>query len=905
MLGNERMVKSTNITYWHAEPVNTCLDKQQTTVHGLSAPEVKSRQVQYGENAIPYAKKNNYLQKWLNQFNNVLIYILVAAAIITAQLHHWIDAGFIIGVVLLNAIIGYLQESKAEKAIDALRKMLSPKAHVMRDGKRIRVYTRELVPGDIVFLSAGDKVPADLRLIKTHSLQIDESILTGESLPVEKQTTANKKNASLSQRDSMAYSGTLVTYGMGIGLVVATGCNTEIGRISSTLRGPRPLTTPLLRQLTKFGHTVAIIILIFSSLTFLFGIFIREYPITEMFMSAVAIAVAIIPEGLPAIITIALAIGVTRMSRRHAIIRRLASVETLSSVTVICTDKTGTLTKNELTVQKIITHQNTYDVSGSGYNDNGEITLGSNTLKHDNHPDLDLLIRAGILCNAAELSKTDDGWHLSGNPMDGALLALAYKAGLNYKNIAKQYSRIDAIPFDSRHKFMASLNLNDEDNSCIFVKGAPEIIISMCSQQQEGKNYSSLDKAYWISQTNQLAEQGMRVLAIAIRKTAKAQSKLHLGDINNDYTMLGLIAMLDPPREEAKEAVASCQQAGIWVKMVTGDHELTAQTIAKQVGIFCDKIMTGATIDGMSDEELAIQVSQVDVFARTEPKHKIRLIKALRAGQHVVAMTGDGVNDAPALKSADIGIAMGIKGTDVAKEASEIVLADDNFASIKYATEEARNVYNNLKKAILFILPSSGGEGFSVFLAILMGYTLPITPLQILWVNMITTVTLALALAFETPEKELMLTRPRNPKEPLLSKFLLWRISFVTLLYLCCMFGLFLYLTQQGFNTDLARTCVVNVLVFLEVVYLFNCRRIYDSALSKKVILGSKSALVAIGTVCILQLGFTYLPFMHDLFNTKPMDFSQWSLIFPLIIFIFLLVELEKYFFRCSIKLNY
>lgn len=874
---------------WHSESAETCLKKLNTNMHGLSSSAAKERLKSYGKNEIQVGKKKSIWQGWLNQFNNILIYILLIAALITALLQHWIDTSVIIGVVFLNALIGYIQEEKAERAIEALKKMLSLQASVIRNGKRINIAANELVPGDIVLLRSGDKVPADLRLLKTNNLQIDEAILTGESLPVDKNTKSVDQKTPLTERQSMAYSGTFITYGMGVGVVVATGKNTEVGRISTLLTGLPRLSTPLLRQITRFGHWLAIIILSFSALIFLFGFFIRQYPLEEIFIATVAIAVSVIPEGLPAIITIALAIGVTRMAKRNAIIRRLASVETLSSVTVICTDKTGTLTKNELTVQKIITADSQYDITGSGYNDEGKLIQNEHEADIEKDSELMMLIRSGILCNEAELNKEGEKWNLIGSPMDGSLLALGLKANMHYKQEINHYPKTDVIPFDSTNKFMASLHHNHQGNSYIFAKGAPEKILSMCS---------SVDKTYWLSQINQLAKNGMRVLALAYRKTHKEHVNLLFKDIEKDLIFIGIVGIIDPPREEVRDAVSHCQQAGMQVKMVTGDHQLTAKAISKQVGIQREQVLSGENIDVMNDDKLAEIVDDIDIYARTVPEHKLRLIKALRSRNHVVAMTGDGVNDAPALKNAEVGIAMGIKGTDVAKEAAEIVLADDNFASIKHAIEEGRNVYNNLKKAILFILPNGGGEGLSIFFAILFGYTLPITPVQILWVNLVTTVTLALALAFEPAEKNLMLQKPRDPKEPLLSKFLLWRIGFVSLLFLCSMFGLFIYETNQGADVALARTVVVNVLVLLEAVYLINCRHIYDSVLNKEGIFGSKPALIAIALVVALQLAFTYLPFMQFFFKTQALNLSQWITIIAISLLVFFILEFEKMIVR-------
>lgn len=879
---------------WHAESTQVVLKQFNSSLQGLSRVEAETRLKKYGANKIFNETGITVWQRVLNQFHNVLIYLLLIASVITAALKHWLDTGVILGAVLLNALVGFIQEGKAEKAIDALKQMLSLQANVIRSGKHIRILAENLVPGDMVTLHSGDKVPADLRLIKTNNLQIQEAILTGESMPVEKTIHPVTDNAPLAERTSMAYSGTFVTYGTALGIVIATGKNTEIGRISTMLSRIPKLTTPLLRQMVVFSRWLATVILFFSLSIFLFGIFFRHYPLKDMFIASVAIAVAAIPEGLPAIMTIIMAVGVTRMATRHAIVRRLPAVETLSSVTVICTDKTGTLTKNELTVQHIITADNHYTVTGSGYNDDGKVMLDHNEINIAAHPDLLILIRAGMLCNDAALHKENESWQLFGNPIDGALLALGFKAGFDYQHVLDIYPKTDFIPFESIHKFMASLHHDHEGQAYIFAKGAPERILRMCSSQLQNRKQITLDKSFWSEQIVQLAQKGMRVLALAYQPTHNKQVNLLFKDVEKKLIFLGLIGILDPPRKEAKNSVVLCQQAGIRVKIVTGDHRITAIAIAKQVGIENDRALTGENLDAMNDHSLMKIVNDVDIYARTTPEHKLRLIKALRQHKHIIAMTGDGVNDAPALHHADIGIAMGLKGTDVAKETAEIVLTDDNFASITEAVKEGRTVYDNLKKILLFVLPNDAGEGFSVFLAILLGYTLPITPLQILWVNLVTAVTLGFALAFEPAEKNIMSRRPRDPNEPLFSPFLLWRIGFVSFLLVCGMFGLFIYETRRGIDIDLARTAVVNVLVFAEAFYLINCRKIYHSVLNKTGLFSGKAIYISISLVVLFQIGFTYFPFMQVVFDTKAIDFYQWGLILLISFGIFLLVELEK-----------
>lgn len=883
---------------WHSESVDNVLSGLSSGLNGLEMHEAEKRLRLLGGNIIYTEKKHTIWRRIINQFHNILIYILLTVSVITASFQHWIDTGVILGAILLNALIGFIQEGKAEKAIDALKQMLSPKAYVIRANKHLHIHAYKLVPGDIVILHSGDKVPADLRLLKSKNLQIQEAILTGESLPVDKNSARAPENAPLAERYSMAYSGTLVTYGTGIGVVIATGKNTEIGRISSMLANVPKLTTPLIQQMAIFSRWLAIAILLFSFSIFLFGIFIRHYPLEEILIASAAIAVSVIPEGLPAVMTIIFAVGVTRMAKHHAIVRRLPAVETLSSVTVICTDKTGTLTKNELTVQHVITADNNYVVTGSGYNDNGKILLHHKEVNLDSYPDLLMLVKAGVFCNDAHLHQENKCWHLHGNPIDGALLALGFKADINYNDEQNLWHKIDFIPFDSTHKFMASLHHDHKGHAFMYVKGAPERIIEMCSHQLQNQQHQLIDKIFWHSKVIQLAQNGMRVLALAYRSTTPTHTNLLFKDVEKNLIFLGIIGIVDPPREEARDAVMECQKAGIRVKIITGDHKETACAIAKQVGIRANHVLTGENIDKLDEASLAKEVNGIDIYARTTPEHKLRLIKALRSHHHIIAMTGDGVNDVPALQNADIGIAMGLKGTDVAKEAAEIVLADDNFASITQAVKEGRTVYDNLKKLILFLLPNDAGEGLSIFLAILFGYTLPITPLQILWVNLVTAVTLGLALAFEPTEKNIMLHKPRNPHEKLLSGFLLWRILFVSILFITVTFGLFIYETRHGVSIDYARTTVVNILVMMEIFYLINCRKIYDSVLNIEGLFGSLPVIFSIGIVIFFQFIFTYLPFMQNIFETKSIPISEWLVIILISLCVFLVIELEKLVLR-------
>src|SRR3569623_1462051 len=800
---------------WHAQDNGAVFAALAADENGLSAHEAQARLRRYGHNRLRPPPRRGPIARFLLQFNNVLIYVLLAAAAMTAALGHAVDTAVIIGVVIINALIGFIQEGKAEEALEAIRNLLSQQTAVRRDGQVLRVAADEVVPGDVVFLQSGDKVPAALRLFKIKSLAIDESILTGESLPVEKDTAPVAEDAITGDRRCMAYSGTFVTYGQGWGLVVASGERSEIGRISALLQTVEPLTTPLLRQLARFGRALTAVILFVAALIFAFGVVIRGYPVSEMFLAAVALAVAAIPEGLPAIMTITLAIGVQRMARRNAIIRRLPAVETLGSVTVICSDKTGTLTRNEMTVQAVVTAGERMEVSGSGYDPHGDFTMGGRIVDPLHYHAVQELIRAGILCNDATLQRQGGEWRVGGDPTEGALLALGLKVGF------------------------------------------------------------------------------------ALKTAGADHRDLTFRDVEGGATMLGLVGMIDPPREEAIAAVRRCRTAGIRVKLLTGDHAATAVVIGRRIGIGEDSAaLTGAELDASDDEGLRERVQTGDIFARTSPEHKLRLVTALQANGGVVAMTGDGVNDAPALKRADVGIAMGQNGTEVAKEAAEIVLADDNFASITHAVEEGRTVYDNLKKAILFILPTNGGEAFMLISAILIGTALPLTPVLILWVNMITTVTLALALAFEPPEQQVMRRPPRDPKEPLLSPVLVWRVVLVTAIVVCGAFGLFLWETARGTSLEVARTLTDNTVVMFEIFYLWNARYLFAPVLNRHGLLGNRYILAAVVLLLLFQLVFTHWSPAQAMLGTTDITWSDWLRIIAIASSVLFVVEIEKALLR-------
>ncbi len=885
----------------HAQPAETVLAYLESGRHGLSHTQAQERLARHGRNQLPPPKSRGPWLRLLMQFHNVLIYVLLAAAIITSLLGHWIDSGVILGVVIINAIIGFLQEGKAEKALEAIRDMLSPHAQVLRDGRRQEVDAALLVPGDIVFLASGDRVPADLRLIEVKSLRIEEAALTGEAVAVEKQVAPVAPATPLGDRASMAWSGTLVTYGQGAGVVSATGSGTEIGRISRMLAEVQELTTPLLKKMEVFGRWLTMVILVIAGFTFGYGIVIHDFSPGDMFLAAVGLAVAAIPEGLPAIMTITLAIGVQAMARRSAIIRRLPAVEALGSVTVICSDKTGTLTRNEMTVQEVATADGQYQVSGAGYAPQGGFSLDGKAISLDHQPELTDIGRVALLCNDAALEPVDGQWQLTGDPTEGALITLGLKAGLDTRFEADSLPRTDVIPFESEHRFMATLHHDHAGHGFILLKGAPERVLELCQFQRQAGEDQALQMKYWHSVMEAAAGRGMRLLALAMKAGADQRRDLTFADVETGgFTLLAILGIADPPREEAIRAVAACRAAGIRVKMITGDHIATASAIGAQLGL-ADQVraMTGADIETMDEATLRRAVNDTDIFARASPEHKLRLVEALQANGEVTAMTGDGVNDAPALKRADVGVAMGLKGTEAAKEASEMVLADDNFASIAAAVEEGRTIYDNIRKAIVFILPTNGGQAGVLVVAIILGLQhLPITPVQILWVNMVTAVTLALALAFEPAERDIMTRPPRDPGEPLLNRFMLWRVVFVSVLLVAGSLGLFLWELDRGSSLEVARTATVNLLLMGEVFYLFNCRRLTAPVLSLDGLTGNHWVLVAIVLLLGLQLLFTYWPVMHALFQTAPLDVDAWGRILAFGLALLVIVELEKWILR-------
>lgn len=877
--------KPGDATAWHALEFDRAIAKLDSRVDGLSGDSAAQRRAEYGPNRIPEPGSAHPAVRLLAHFNSPLIHFLLVAAAAAFLLDHAVDAVVILLVVLVNAAVGYVQEGRAESALAGIRSLISPRAVVRRDGEKRVVDVAELVPGDIALIEAGDRVPADLRITRSRGLAIEEAALTGESVASEKGAAPVPPEAPLGDRHSMAYSGTLVIRGQASGLVVATGSSTQIGRISGMLHKVPPLVTPLLRQIDSFARYLTLAILASGAALFAFAVLVRGFEWADALVAVVAVAVGAIPEGLPAVITITLAIGVQRMAARNAVIRKLPAVETLGATSVICSDKTGTLSRNEMTVVRLQTGTREFSVSGTGYAPEGTITPAGSDPVDASGPEA--LIRCGALCNDARLVVGEDGNRdVAGDPMEGALLALAGKAGCDAAQLQAEWPRLDEIPFDASYRYMATLHRGPDDGHVAMIKGAPEAVLALC-----GADARETD---WAAHVERAAGEGERMLAFAMLRFEEPRAAIAHADLKR-AKMLGLMGFIDPPRDEAKRAIAQCRSAGIAVKMITGDHAATALAIARQLALADDpEALTGADIEAMDDGELARRVEHVSVFARASPEQKLRIVRALQSHGHIVAMTGDGVNDAPALKQADVGTAMGITGTEAAREASEIVLLDDNFASIVAAVREGRTVHDNIRKVIAWTLPTNGGEAIVTVLAILAGFTLPMTATQILWINLVTAVTLGLVLAFEPPEPGIMERPPRRRDAPLLTRLLLWRVALVSFLFASVSLAIFFGSQSLGSSIEKARTLTVNMLVVAEIAYLFNVRFLHMRSLTLRGALGTRPVLIALAVVILAQLSFTYLPLLQTVFATEPLTFAEGAVVVAVGFGLLLLLEAEK-----------
>ena len=867
---------------------------------GLSAGEVARRQREFGPNCVTPHRGTPGWMKFLQQFNQPLVYILLLAVGVTALLGEWVDSAVIFGVVLINAVVGFLQESKAEKSIEALSRMVTTEATVRRDGRKLRIPSEDLVPGDVVLLQAGDRVPADLRLFQVRNLHVDESALTGESLPVAKHPDALAPDTILAERKNLAYAGTLVTAGQAECLVWGIGDQTETGRIARLISSAVDMSTPLTLKITRFSNLLLRVILALAAVTFALGI-ARGNPPEEMFMAAVALAVGAIPEGLPAAVTIVLAIGVSRMAKRQAIIRKLPAVETLGSTTVICSDKTGTLTKNQMTVREILAGGKVYEVTGTGYDPAGELRLDGAAVTVVEHPALAECLLAGVLCNDSVILHEDGRRTVQGDPTEAALLVAAGKGGLVHADAQRASPVLDSIPFESGHMFRATLH-DSRPGRVIYKVGALERLLDRCTDALGDDGLLVvLDKDAVLSAAGAMAARGLRVLAFARRRMEANHDRLEHAHVAEKLTFLGIQGMMDPPRPEAVSAVDRCQRAGIAVKMITGDHLVTARAIASQIGLKGGEkdgklvALSGHELEKIPDADLPETADRTAVFARVAPEQKLRLVKALQACGHVVAMTGDGVNDAPALKQADIGVAMGITGTDVAKSAASMILTDDNFASIEAAVEEGRGVFDNLTKFIVWTLPTNAGEAMILLTAILFGTVMPALPVQLLWVNMMTAGLLGLMLVFEPKECDLMARPPRDPKRALLTEALLFRTCLLALVMLVGAFWLFFWeLEAEGKSEAAARAAVINVIVVVEITYLFSCRSLHHSIfaigwLANRWAVGGSLAMLG------AQFLFTYAPVMNTLFHTAPINAGSWLRIAGVAVVAVAIVEFEKW----------
>ncbi|MDD2789490.1 MAG: cation-transporting P-type ATPase [Sulfurimonas sp.] len=882
---------------WHALEVEPIIELFESDANdGLGPLSIKHREEFFGKNALKKKTQESKFKKFFMQFHNALIYILLVASLVTALLQEWVDSGVIFAVVIINVIIGYIQEVKAQEAIDSLKEMMTTEAVVIRDGMKIKISSVDLVPGDIVLLESGSKVPADIRLISAKDLKVDESMLTGESLPVLKKLSTFSQDVTINDRKNMTYSGTYVTYGRAKGIIVATAGQTELGKIAHLLENTTSMETPLTKKISSFSKILLYIILALAAFTFVVGI-LRENSAVETFMASVALAVGAIPEGLPAAVTITLAIGVSRMAKKNAIIRKLPVVETLGSVTTICSDKTGTLTQNKMSVTNIYCSDRLYELSGEGYEPKGEI-FSNNEKVESVSGTLGELLEAGYLCNESYLVNNEGKYSINGDPTEGALIVSALKCGCEEHRLNSNYPRVDILPFESDRQYMATLNTDVQNGqNILFLKGSIERTLNICSYEAINGELKELDKAKIVKIAEEYASQGLRVLAIA--KKVTEQDKIEDLLLKDGFVFMGLEAMMDPPRSEAIEAVKESLGAGIKIIMITGDHALTAFSISKMMSIVTsdakveDSVLTGSELFAMTDSELVEKVSHIRVFARVEPEQKLRIVDALQARGEIVAMTGDGVNDAPALKQADIGIAMGLCGTEVAKEAADMILSDDNFSSIIHAVREGRNVFDNLLKYIVWTLPTSIGEGLVILFAIIFGITLPILPVQILWINMSTAVLLGIMLVLEPREEHIMQRSPRNPKDPLLGNSMIIQMFIVGFYMLVSSYVMFNMALADGHNIDYARTIIVNLFAFIELFYLFSCKELQKSVFKTNIFNNYFLLLGALAMV-LAQIVFTHTEMMNLMFKSEPLDMQTWAEVLVISFGVLFVVELKR-----------
>jgi Ca2+-transporting ATPase len=880
---------------WYQINVQEALEKLTTTDTGLTEQEAAERLEKYGPNKLAEEERISRLKILLHQFTSPLIYILLIAAVVTLLLGEYIDTGVIIAVVLLNAVVGYFQEFKAEESVRALKRLLVAKARVIRGGHEKEIPGADLVPGDIVLLSSGTRVPADLRLIHTNELRVDEAMLTGESLPAEKHTELlAEENLVAADQTNMAFMGTAVVNGRAKGVVFATAGATMLGTIAGEVRDIGVVRAPIQDKIDRFAKLIGLIVMGASAVLFVVGLLLGE-SVKYMFMVAVAAAVATIPEGLPIVVTVAMAAGVARMAKNNAIIRKLPAVETLGSTTVICSDKTGTLTRNEMTVTRLFDGKYTSEVTGTGYQPTGEIVADEEDALNENGS-LNRLLRIGLLCNESDLFEEEGRFKIDGDPTEGALIVSALKGGLLEEEERENYPQLDIVPFESERGFMATLH-EHRGRKLIFAKGAPERIVEMCGDGTEQEEI--------LSKARSFAEKGLRVLAFAWKEAADDQDELSQHDVESGMLFAGLQGMIDPPRTEVIEAIAGCKRAGMRVVMITGDHAVTAEAIGRQLGIVAGEegVLAGRELEIMSDDALFDRVQQVSVYARVAPEHKLRITRQLIRHGETVAMTGDGVNDAPALKAAHIGIAMGITGTDVAKEASDMVLADDNFASIFSAVKEGRIVFDNLRKVTFFLIPTGVASIISIIGTMIAGVPIPYIPAQLLWVNLVTNGLQDVSLAFEPGEKGIIDRPPRDPKEGIMSRLLVERTVLVGLVISIGIVWNYVTALQEGASLEKARTIAVTTMVFFQFFQAWNSRSEHQSIFRINP-LSNPFLFYSMIAAFFAQLAFIYAPPLQWVFRTEPLDGSEWLRILAVSSSIILVVEIDKWLRRAKVKRN-
>lgn len=874
---------------WYQQTVDQIFVMTKSEGRGLLPDDRNKRLQKNGANELTKTQGDSELKKFLKHFNDLLIYVLIGAGILKGVLGSYIDMTIIFLVVFINALIGYLQEKRATNSLNSLTSLLSEEATILIDGEKTVVPARELVIGDVVMLNAGDIVPADVRISESFNLVVEEAILTGESTPVNKETAAIDKDVDLGDCINMAFSGTLINSGSGTGIVISTGDDTELGKISQSLQDVGDTETPLIKKMHKLNKQIFYILLVLIVFLVIFSFFFNSFGVKELAIAVIALAVSAVPEGLPAVLSIILSMGVTKMAHKHAIIKNMPAVETLGSMSVINSDKTGTLTKNEMTVVSVITKD--YDVDIAEKEQAIDIMQAA-----PNKFACQKMIETALICNDTKIEYTETGERkVIGDPTEAALLEFATTIGLE-----KEETLIDKIPFDSSYKYMAVL-VEVENKKFVYLKGAPDVVLDITTKQIEQEQVVAIDETYWNTQISKHAKRGQRMLAIAFKEVDQTKQTITHDDLQENLTLVGLYGIIDPPKKSAIDAIAITHAAGIDVKMITGDHKDTAVAIAQEIGLkHYQNAVTGSELEQMSDTELQEIVKNHDVFARTTPEHKLRLVKVMQADGKIVGMTGDGVNDAPALKKADIGIAMGIKGTQVTKDAADMVLADDNFATIAEAVKEGRRVYDNLKKTIYFALPTAFAQGLLVVGAILFDIPLPLTSVQILWLNMVTTITLSFALGFEPLAKEAMQRPPRDPKENILDKYAIFRIIYVSLMIAILGFAVDKLLINEGVSEAGVQTTLLNAIVFAQAFYMINCRELFKFSINKT-ILQNKVLWLSLLILIILQAAVIYLPPMHFILGTTAITIRQLMLTFAIGITVFIIVEIEKFITR-SIK---